>query len=49
MLTNVGFDPEMLSDGSKYIVNYATGEILYTKGFREIDGTIKYTLTDMVE
>ena len=49
VLSNLGLDPDMLSSGGKYIVNYTTGEILYTKGFREIDGTVKYTLTDLLK
>ena len=48
VLTKLGFDKEMLASGGKYIVNYLTGEVLYTKGFREMDGSVKYTLTDLL-
>lgn len=56
-LSELGLDPEMLpekeSDGDSeeskhyYIVNYTTGEIIYTPGFKDITGNRMYTLTKM--
>lgn len=47
-LSKLGFDPEMLPDEeSKYIVNYTTGEIIYTPGFKDTTGNRIYTLTAM--
>lgn len=46
-LTQVGLDNKMLSGRSNYIVNYTTGEIIYTSGCEDDNGNILYTLTEM--
>lgn len=46
---NNGLDTEMLSDGAEYIVNYATGEVIYTTGVKDNLGAVNYKLTDMVK
>lgn len=46
-ITQLGFDENMLSSGGDFIVNYATGEVIYTKGLKDDDGNVKYTLTDL--
>lgn len=49
-LAYLGLDTNMLPDNETYyFVNYSTGEIIYTKGVEASDGTIKYTLTDMLQ
>lgn len=46
-IKDLGFDENMLSSGGDFIVNYATGEVIYTKGLKDDDGNVKYTLTDL--
>lgn len=53
-LSKLGFDPEMLPEKDSaeeteyfYVVNYTTGEIIYTPGFKETTGERIYTLTAM--
>ncbi len=48
-LVNLGFDNNMLSNGGEFIVNYKTGEVIYTKGVKDNDGVVKYTLTDLIK
>lgn len=48
-ITQLGFDENMLSSGGDFIVNYATGEVIYTKGLKDDDGNIKYTLSKLTE
>lgn len=49
VLTSLGFDDEMLSDDAQFIVNYVDGQVIYTKGVKDTDGSTKYTLTDLTE
>ena len=45
-ITALGFDENMLPNSSaKYIVNYVTGEIIYTPGIKNNSGEIIYTYT----
>lgn len=46
-LTDLGFDENMLKDGGDFIVNYETGEVIYTLGIKDTTGTKKYTLTEL--
>ena len=49
-LKALGFDPHMISSDSDdvfFIVNYATGEVIYSKGFDDGTGEIKYKLSDL--
>lgn len=47
-LSNNGLDPEMLTSGSEYyLVNYESGEVIYSKGFKGEGSTTYYTLTEM--
>lgn len=52
-LSELGFDSEIIPEHPEegkeyyYIVNYATGEIIYTPGFKDTAGNIIYTLTKM--
>ena len=49
-LKSLGFDPHMISSDSDdvfFIVNYATGEVIYSKGFDDGTGEIKYKLSDL--
>lgn len=48
-LAELGFDPEMLSGTAEYIVNYETGEVIYTAGIKDIKGNIKYKLTEVIK
>lgn len=48
-IKDLGFDENMLSSGGDFIVNYATGEVIYTKGLKDDDGNVKYTLTDLTK
>lgn len=49
-LETVGLSPEMLSnDEVKYIVNYATGEVIYTKGIKNKYGVKQYLLSEIVK
>ena len=48
-IINLGFDENMLSDGANYIINYATGEIIYTLGIKDNNGQIKYKLSEIRE
>lgn len=48
-ITQLGFDENMLSSGGDFIVNYATGEVIYTKGLKDDDGNVKYTLSKLTE
>lgn len=48
-LIDLGFDKNMLSNGGEFIVNYTTGEVIYTKGVKDNDGIVKYTLTDLTK
>lgn len=40
-----GLEPGMLGGTSEFIVNYATGEVIYTAGVRDDSGTVKYKLS----
>lgn len=46
-IKSLGFDENMLTGNAEYIVNYATGEVIYTKGIDDGSGTIKYKLSDI--
>ena len=49
-LTELGMDPEMLpSNLIYYVVNYTTGEVIYSQGAKNDNGRLVYTLTDMLE
>lgn len=48
-LENNGLDPEMLSEDAEYIVNYETGEVIYTIGVKDNSGNINYKLTDIIK
>ena len=48
-LTYLGFDEGMLIDGAEYIVNYETGEVIYTLGVKDETGKIKYTLKELLD
>ena len=45
-LPSLGMDENVLSNGGKFIVNYETGEVIYTNGIEDNDGTIKYKLSE---
>ena len=47
-LQNNGLAPEMLSEGAEYIVNYETGEVIYTAGIKKEGNIVKYKLTDFI-
>lgn len=47
-LEELGLDPEMLSAGGNYIVNYVTGEVILTTGCQDDDGNRIYSLTDVI-
>lgn len=47
-IVDLGFDDNMLSSGGEFIVNYATGEVIYTEGVKD-NGVIKYTLTELTK
>lgn len=40
-----GLEPGMLGGTSEFIVNYATGDVIYTAGIRDDSGTVKYKLS----
>ena len=47
-LETLGFDRSMLQkEDSKYIVNYISGEVIYTKGVKSDSGEKLYTFTDI--
>lgn len=47
-LEALGFDRSMLQkEDSKYIVNYISGEVIYTKGVKSDSGEKLYTFTDI--
>lgn len=46
-LASLGFDENMLANGGEFIVNYETGEVIYTLGVKEDSGDIKYTLSEL--
>lgn len=46
-LETLGLDPEMLPSSGEYIVNYSTGEVIYTLGNKDDLGNTRYTLTQM--
>lgn len=48
-LSNLGLDPEMLQGSGQFIVNYNTGEVIYTLGCEGESGNTIYTLTDMLK
>lgn len=45
-LKNLGFDESMLESGGDFLVNYETGEVIYTKGVKDSAGQVKYKLSD---
>lgn len=48
-IKNLGFDENMLTGNEYYIVNYATGEIIYSKGIKDEVGKVEYTFSDILE
>ena len=46
-IVSLGFDESMLKGNSKYIVNYATGEVIYTGGIEDSSGNIKYKFSEV--
>lgn len=46
-LTSLGFDENMLANGGEFIVNYETGEVIYTLGVTDDSGAVKYTLSEL--
>lgn len=47
ILSNNGFSPEMLDSGEYYYVNYKSGEVVYSKGFKGKNSNTIYSLTEM--
>lgn len=48
-LSSVGLDSDMLPRSAKFIVNYTTGEVIYTPGCEDENGDIVYTLSEMTK
>ena len=48
VLESNGLEPGMLGGTAEFIVNYATGEVIYTAGVKNDSGVSKYKLSDMV-
>lgn len=46
-LLNLGMDKSMLPGNAKYIVNYETGEVIYSLGVEDITGEITYKLSEI--
>lgn len=46
-LKSLGLDESMLSGSNTFIVNYATGEVIYPTGVKDDDGNMKHTLSEI--
>ena len=44
-----GFDSDVLLDNDSYLINYKTGDVIYTRGFKGNSGKKIYRLTEFLE
>lgn len=49
VLNSIGLNSVKLKSGEIYIVNYRSGDIIYPKGCKDMDGNTVYRLSEMME